>query len=85
MEWFKGRQQWLDKYDVPESGMIIFYDWNKESTGGQDGSADHTGIVDYVENGIVHTVEGNFGDSVAQREFPVGYYEVLGYGYMASK
>lgn len=85
VEWFKGRQQWLDKYDVPESGMIIFYDWNKESTGGQDGSADHTGIVDYVENGIVHTVEGNFGDSVAQREFPVGYYEVLGYGYMAGE
>ncbi len=83
VEWFKGRQQWLDKYDMPESGMIIFYDWNKESTGGQDGVADHTGIVDYVENGIVHTIEGNYGDSVAQREFPVGYYEVLGYGYMA--
>jgi hypothetical protein len=83
VEWFKDRQQWLDKYDVPESGMIIFYDWNKESTGGQDGVADHTGIVEYVENGIVHTVEGNYGDSVAQREFPIGYYEVLGYGYMA--
>ena len=85
VEWFKGRQQLLDKNDVPESGMIIFYDWNKESTGGQDGVADHTGIVEYVENGIVHTVEGNYGDSVAQREFPIGYYEVLGYGYMAGE
>ena len=83
--WFRDRGQWLGKYDEPESGMIVFFDWNKESTNGQDGVADHTGIVEYVENGIVHTIEGNWGDSVAQREFPVGYYEVLGYGYMAGE
>ena len=64
--------------------MIIFYDWYKADEGGQDGIADHTGIVERVENGIVYTVEGNWGDSVAQRELPVGQFEILGYGYMVS-
>lgn len=62
----------------------IFYDWYKTSEGGQDGVSDHTGIVERVENGIVYTVEGNWGDSVAQRELPVGQFEILGYGYMVS-
>lgn len=63
-------------------GMIIFFDW--DSPGGasdpQDGESDHTGIVQKVENGKVYTVEGNSGDSVRLREYPIGYYEILGYG-----
>ena len=58
--------------------MIIFFDWADES--GQDGLSDHTGIVQKVENGRVYTVEGNSGDSVRQKSYPVGYYEILGYG-----
>ena len=42
--------------------------------------SDHTGIVQKVENGRVYTVEGNSGDSVRQNSYPVGYYEILGYG-----
>ncbi len=84
VQWFQGREQWLDGSMEPEPGMIIFYDWYKTSEGGQDGVADHTGIVERVENGIVYTVEGNWGDSVAQRELPVGQFEILGYGYMVS-
>ena len=59
-------------------GMIIFSDWNDEN--GQDGLSDHTGIVEKVENGRVYTIEGNSGDSVRQNSYPVGHYEVLGYG-----
>lgn len=44
------------------------------------GLSDHTGIVQKVENGRVYTVEGNSGDSVRQNSYPVGYYEILGYG-----
>ncbi len=33
-----------------------------------------------VENGIVYTVEGNSGDSVRVNQYPVGHYEILGYG-----
>ena len=29
---------------------------------------------------IVYTIEGNSGDSCRQRQYPVGYYEILGYG-----
>ena len=42
--------------------------------------SDHTGIVEKVENGRVYTIEGNSGDSVRQNSYPVGHYEVLGYG-----
>jgi len=58
-------------------GDLIFFDWDD---GGQDGSSDHVGIVEKVENGRVYTVEGNSGDSVRQNSYPVGYYEIYGYG-----
>ena len=45
--------------------------------GGQDGSSDHVGIV---ENGRVYTIEGNSGDSCRQNSYPIGYYEIYGYG-----
>ena len=37
------------------------------------------GIVERVEDGTVYTVEGNSGDAVRQRSYPVGYYEIIGY------
>ena len=77
VQWFKDRGQWLDNSAEPTPGMIIFFDW---ASGGQDGLSDHTGIVQKVENGRVYTVEGNSGDSVRQNSYPVGYYEILGYG-----
>ena len=62
----------------------IFFDWdNKGSSGPQAGQADHVGIVQKVENGIVYTVEGNSGDSCRVNQYPVGYYEILGYGVVA--
>ena len=78
VQWFKDRGQWLDGSAEPATGMIIFFDWNDEN--GQDGLSDHTGIVEKVENGRVYTIEGNSGDSVRQNSYPVGHYEVLGYG-----
>lgn len=78
VQWFKDRGQWLDGSAEPAPGMIIFFDWDDEN--GQDGLSDHTGIVEKVENGRVYTIEGNSGDSVRQNSYPVGHYEVLGYG-----
>lgn len=81
VNWFKDRGKWIDGSDEPVPGMIIFFDWdNKGSSGPQDGSADHTGIVEKVENGKVYTVEGNTGDSCAERQYTIGHYEILGYG-----
>lgn len=42
--------------------------------------SDHVGIVASVENGTVHTIEGNSGDACRERSYSVGYYEILGYG-----
>ena len=81
VQWFKDRGQWLDGSAEPVPGMIIFFDWdNKGSSGPQDGQSDHVGIVQKVEDGIIYTVEGNSGDSCRQNQYPVGYYEVLGFG-----
>ncbi len=73
---------WADNSIEPTPGMIIFFDWDSPngSSGPQDGQADHVGIVEKCENGIVYTVEGNSGDSCRQRQYPVGCYEILGYG-----
>ena len=81
VQWFRDRGQWADNAIEPAPGMIIFFDWdNKGSSGPQDGQADHVGIVQKVENGIVYTVEGNSGDSCRENHYAVGYYEILGYG-----
>ena len=82
VEWFKNRGQWADNTAEPTPGMIIFFDWDSPngSSGPQDGQSDHTGIVEKVENGRVWTVEGNTGDSCREKSYPLGYYEILGYG-----
>lgn len=81
VQWFKDREQWQYGSAEPAPGMIIFFDWNnKGSSGPQDGQSDHVGIVEKCENGIVYTIEGNSGDSCRQNQYPVGHYEILGYG-----
>lgn len=82
VEWFRSRGQWADNTVEPAPGMIVFFDWNDPNgaSGPQDGEADHVGIVEKCENGIVYTIEGNSGDACRQNQYPVGYYEILGYG-----
>ena len=82
VEWFRSREQWADNMVEPAPGMIVFFDWNDPNgaSGPQDGEADHVGIVEKCENGIVYTIEGNSGDACRQNQYPVGYYEILGYG-----
>lgn len=81
VSWFQAQGLWQERDYEPQPGDIIFYDWdNKGSSGPQDGLSDHVGIVEKVENGIVYTVEGNSGDACRQRQYSVGYYEILGYG-----
>jgi len=78
IQWFKDREQWIGGDAEPVAGMIIFFDWDDEN--GQDDVSDHTGIVQKVEDGIVYTVEGNSGDSCRVKQYPVGHYEIFGYG-----
>ena len=82
VNWFKERGQWAGNDIQPTPGMIIFFDWDNPSgsSGPQDGLSDHVGIVEKVENGRVYTIEGNSGDSCRERNYPLGYYEILGFG-----
>lgn len=64
---------------TPRPGDIIFFDWDLS------GDKDHTGIVEYVENGVVHTIEGNHTnhsgpDKVDRFHYPVDYKYIAGYG-----
>ena len=80
-DWFKDRGLWQDNSYEPRPGDIIYFDWDeKGSSGPQDGLADHVGIVEKVENGMVYTVEGNSGDSCRENRYAIGHYEIYGYG-----
>ena len=78
VQWFKDRGLWKDRNYEPRPGDIIFFDWNGGD--GQDGSPDHVGIVEKVENAIVCTVEGNSSDRCRERQYSIGHYEIYGYG-----
>ena len=82
VDWFQDRGQWADGTATPVPGMIIFFDWHSPDgeSGPQDGLSDHVGIVARVEDGRVYTIEGNTSDSCRERSYPIGYYEILGYG-----
>lgn len=78
--WFRQHDQWAGRNITPTPGMIVFFDWEDEEGGGLDGGADHVGIVERVENGRVYTIEGNTANSCRERSYPLGHFEVLGYG-----
>ena len=64
----------MDGSYVPATVDFVFFDW------GNDGSVDHVGIVESVVDGNIYTVEGNSGDKVVRRSYPIGYGQIVGYG-----
>ena len=80
--WFKAKAQWKTRTYEPSPGDIIFFDWDNPDgfSGPQDGIPDHVGIVEKVENGTIYTVEGNSGNRCREKRYPIGYYEIYGYG-----
>ena len=68
-----------DGTKAPEPGDYIFYNWDKSSQP-NDGSADHVGIVERVNNNVITTIEGNYSDSVKRRTLIVGAGNIRGYG-----
>lgn len=79
IEWFKNQGRWKDRGSyTPVAGTIIFFDW--QENGVYDGVSDHVGIVEKCEGGIVYTVEGNSGDAVRERSYPIDSETIMGYG-----
>jgi len=71
---FKVCDEWQDRSYIPKAGDIIFFDWE------HDGIGSHVGIVEYVADGKIHTIEGNSDDACRQREYELGSVDIMGYG-----
>ena len=74
VEWFRERDQWQYMDYEPSPGDLIFYDWEG------DGLADHVGIVERVEDGIVYSIEGNAGDACIENSHYLATAPIYGYG-----
>lgn len=73
-EWSSNCYRWANRFDKnPRSGDQIFF--------GKTGAEEHTGIVEKVENGVVHTIEGNTSNMVKRRTYSVNSPRIVGYGH----
>ena len=57
---------------------IHIFNWDKD-TQQNDGWADHIGIVEKVENGIIHTIEGNSNNVVKRNTYRIGHGNIRGF------
>lgn len=55
-----------DSY-VPMPADGILYDWDDGGKGDDTGSPEHVGVVEYVSDGYIGAIEGNYCDSVKRR------------------
>ncbi|WP_406314187.1 CHAP domain-containing protein [Streptosporangium sp. NBC_01639] len=71
--WFEARGAWSRK---PEPGALVFFDWS----GGKDiGGIDHVGLIERVDGGTLHTIEGNV-DGIWLKRKTRDESKVVGYG-----
>lgn len=77
---FKSRKLFIedDKF-VPSPGDIIFFDWDDDCKGDDVNGHSHVGIVEYVSNNKIHTIEGNKSDAVGTREISVNGRYIRGF------
>ena len=68
-----------DGNSTPKAGDIITFNWDQNSQQ-NDGWADHIGIVEKVENGIIYTIEGNSTNNQVQRKtYRIGHGNIRGF------
>lgn len=72
---------------TPKGGDIIYFDWSGDWDGvisnhcGPGGTwISHIGIVEYTENGRVHTIEGNSSNQVKRNSYSLDDEDLVGYG-----
>ena len=73
---YKDHSKWKNKSYIPQTGDIIFFDWNG------DGHVQHVGIVEKVENGKVYTIEGNSKDEVRNKSYSLNNKSIYGYRFV---
>ena len=69
-----------DGASTPKAGDIITFNWDQDSQS-NNGFADHIGIVERVENGLIHTIEGNSGvvGTVKRNIYRIGHGNIRGF------
>ena len=67
-----------DGNSTPKAGDIITFNWDQNDQQ-NDGWADHIGIVEKVENGIIHTIEGNSNNEVKRNTYRIGHGNIRGF------
>jgi hypothetical protein len=61
--WGKNHNRW--KLSAPRPGDIVVW-----SSGKLDGGiGGHVGVVEYVSNGYIHSIDGNWGNAVTRRSY----------------
>ena len=65
----KGQFKLKEEYKPQPADLIIF----------SSAGASHIGIVVYSDDTTVYTIEGNTGNMVAQRAYPLDYEQITGY------
>ena len=81
---YKGKNG-KNKTYIPKEGDLIFFDNNSSWNGSFPVSRSnlpnrHVGIVQYVKNGKVVTIEGNSGDKVKENKFDLSSCRIIGFG-----
>jgi hypothetical protein len=81
IELFKKIGCWRENEDyTPKAGDIIFYDWQDDGKGDNQGWSDHVGIVEKVSGGKITVIEGNYDNAVKRRSISVNGKYIRGYG-----
>ena len=76
---FKSRGIWHeDGRIIPKVGDLITYNWD-DHTQGNDGWADHIGIVEKVNGNQITVIEGNKANAVGRRVVTKGAGQIRGY------
>lgn len=74
-----GRWQENDGY-VPQTGDVIYYDWDDSGAGDNTGWPDHVGMVVSVSGNNIRVIEGNKSDTVGYRTIQINGKNIRGYG-----
>lgn len=78
---FKNAGIWVENENrTPNPGDIIFYDWQDNGSGDNQGWSDHVGIVEAVTSGKITVIEGNYQNAVKRRNLDVNGRYIRGYG-----
>lgn len=81
IEKFKSIGCWVENENrVPNVGDIIFYDWQDNGKGDNQGWADHVGLVIEINDNKITVLEGNYKNKVSRRIIDVNAKYIRGYG-----